>query len=211
MKKNMLVVLLCLLPVSVHAIDVIPRVGVNFGKYRFEYDEPDPEIKQYDEIPGVTAGILFAGSNYFVDLSTELYEVDWSTQQPKRSELALTLGVPVYKSIYLIGGYRTALYGTSYYKDDIGYQRGGFVGFSINNLHLGDNSRDIFSLSYVFQPAEMVTNFTNIEEDGVGYGVKLGWRRAGTPHSVAFRFQNFGAELEETIHLFNYSYIFSSF
>jgi hypothetical protein len=211
MKKNILVAFLCLFPFSVHALDIIPRVGVNFGKYRFEYDEPDPEVKQYDEIPGLTAGLLFASPGFFIDLSTELYEVNWSTQKPKRSELALTLGLPVYKTIYLIGGYRTATYGTSYYKDDIGYQRGGFVGFSINNLRLGDDSKDILSLSYVFQPAEIITNYTNIKEDGVGYGIKLGWRRAGSPHNVSFRYQNFGAELEETIHLINYSYIFSSF
>ena len=192
------------------AVEVSPRIGVELGSYI---------VKDSDGgTAGVTAGVTVGFPYFFTDvgLETMSFEVPdpangLTLVDGSRSEATFTVGVPVWQSLSLIGGYRTVFYGTSFLKSDSATMNGPFFGVALNNLHMGESTKDIFSIAFAAQPTTYEAKGGNFgEESDVGMSIKMGYRRAGTPHSFGIRYQVFGGDqtYDEYLTHLQYSYLF---
>lgn len=193
------------------ALDLVPRVGVNMGSYYLEeYVIGDTA----DEIVvGPTAGLLFVlTEDSFLDVGLEQYS--FSTEfgeSVDRSELALTFGKRIHESMYAIFGYQTAAYGDGIFDDAFATSSGPYAGISVNNLRMGQDSKNVFSMALALQA--QTTEITGLPESSdLSFNLKLGYRSAGSPHTFSMKYQTFGSEFHaEWIGMFNYSYQFTAF
>ena len=188
--------------------EVFPRVGFNVGNY---YLEDYNSFDAADEIvAGPTFGALFLFNDSFIDLSAESYQ--FSTEfgaDIDRTEIAGTYGFRLRETMYGLIGYQNAFYGDGIMDDETGESYGPFVGISINNLRMGQDSKNVFSLALAV--LAQTTDYANESSDDVSTNIKIGYRRANTPHGFAVKYQNFGSDLQaEWITMFNYSYQFGA-
>ena len=189
------------------AVDLVPRIGVNVGSYYLEeYVTGDTA----DEVVvGPTAGLLFVlTEDSFFDLALELYSFDteFSGDSTDRSELALTFGMRMHETMYAIFGFQSATYGDGYFDDAFATSSGPYAGVSVNNLRMGQDSTNVFSIALALQA--QTTEITGVPESSdLSFNLKLGYRSAGSPHSFSMKYQTFGSEFHaEWIGMFNYSY-----
>jgi hypothetical protein len=189
------------------AADFSPRIGASFNSYTAGNTESGAGL-------GVSTGLIMSANSTFLDLNLEVSP--FGVQKPTtgfekgwRTEAALTAGYAVYKTVYVIGGYRDVGYSKDFGKRDAAKLNGGFVGLLVSNLRLGDSDKDIFSFSFAVQPTTYEPVGRPSETD-VGASIRLGYRRAGSPHSFALRHQGFGGDLtyDEYQTSLQYSYQF---
>jgi hypothetical protein len=198
-----------------HAVDLLPRAGLQLGNYSIE------GFGGYKEqfTGGPTFGLTAAGDTLIADFNVDTMPVNvganggLSTQKGWRAELAGTLGLRVHEGIVLIAGMRTTRYGTGFGKSDTGEASGPFFGVNFPDLRLASSTRDIMSLSIAIQQTTFNNKLTQREEEAdVGVNIRLGYRRAGSPHSFGLRYQSFGGDTyQEYATTLQYSYVFSSF
>ena len=201
----------CALAAQANAVEVSPRIGVEAVYYN--------TVASSGAAGGVTAGVTVSVPYVFADVGLET--MNFSVRDPAnqgfannqvdgwRSEGTLTVGVPVWQSLYIIGGYRYVIYGTELLKSDAATMDGAFLGVAFNNLHMGESTKDIFNIAFAFQPTTYKPK-NSADETDVGMSVKMGYRRAGTPHSFAIRYQTFGGDktYDEFLTSLQYSYLF---
>lgn len=200
-------------PVQTNAVQVSPRIGVEAVYYN--------TVASSGAAGGLTAGVTVSIPYVFADVGLET--MNFSVRDPAnrglannqvdgwRSEGTLTVGVPVWQSLYIIGGYRYVVYGTELFKSDAATMDGAFLGVAFNNLHMGESTKDIFNIAFAFQPTTYKPKNSILgDETDVGMSVKMGYRRAGTPHSFAIRYQTFGGDktYDEFLTSLQYSYLF---
>lgn len=198
---------------SASAVDFLPRLGVQAGHYSVE------GVGTSDTVTGgPTMGITASGDWLFVDVNFEALPVDVigpGRQYVKgwRSETSGTFGFRVYDGVAVIAGYRNSAYGESFGSGKFGKNAGPFVGVNFPELRLGSSNRDILSLSIAIQRTTFTDKSNNVEQDGdTGVNIRLGYRRAGSPHSFGLRYQSFGSPTyQEYLTTLQYSYVFSSF
>jgi hypothetical protein len=195
------------------AVDFLPRLGVQVGSYTVEGAGSSDNVTG-----GPTMGLTLSGDALFADVNFEALPVDVIGPGPAfvkgwRSELSGTMGYRVYDGVVLIAGYRTSLYGESFGSSKFGDNSGPFIGVNFPELRLGSSNRDIMSLSIAIQSTTYTDKSTNIELDGdTGVNIRVGYRRAGSPHSFGVRYQSFGSpSYQEYLTTLQYSYVFSSF
>lgn len=195
--------------ISIAEYETVPRAGVNVGNYYLEeYTGGDTAD---NIVLGPTAGILWAKKDHFFDIAAEIYSFSTdSGVDITRTELAATYGFHLRETMYGIAGFQYAMYGDSILNTDIGTSYGPFVGISINNLRMGQDSSNVFSIAaaVLFQETE----YANQTGSDISFNMKVGYRKAGEPHSYGLKFQTFGSDLHaEWISMFNYSYQFTAF
>lgn len=198
-----------------HALDLLPRAGVQAGNYSIEgFGGYKDQVTA-----GPTLGLTAAGDLLIADINLDTMPANvgansgLGTQKGWRAELAGTLGLRVHEGIVLIAGMRTTRYGTGFGKADTGEASGPFFGVNFPDLRLASSTRDIMSLSVAIQQTTFNNKLTRREEDAdVGVNIRLGYRRAGSPHSFGLRYQSFGGDTyQEYVTTLQYSYVFSSF
>jgi hypothetical protein len=168
---------------------------------------------------GPTFGLtMSSGDNLFADFSLETLPVDvigprYTMSRGWRTEMSGTVGYRVYDGVVLIGGYRSSRYGESLGSAKLGDNSGPFVGINFPELRLGSSNRDILSLSIAVQQTTFTDKVNHVEQDSdVGVNIRLGYRRAGSPHSFGLRYQSFGSpSYQEYLSTLQYSYVFSRF
>lgn len=195
-----------------YAVDLVPRIGINAGSYYLEEYLSGDTVDQL--VVGPTAGLLFVlTEDSFFDLGLELYsfETEFTGETIDRSELALTYGMRLYETMYAIFGYQSATYGDGYFDDAFATSSGPYAGVSVNNLRMGQDSTNVFSIALALQA--QTTEITGVPESSdLSFNLKLGYRSAGSPHSFSMKYQTFGSEYHaEWIGMFNYSYQLGAF
>lgn len=200
------------LSASASAVDFLPRMGVQFGNYYVEGIGVNEAVTG-----GPTLGLTVAGEWLFADVNFEALPVD-VINGPRyvkgwRSETSGTLGLRIHEGVLLIGGYRISQYGDAFGSGKFGKNAGPFVGVNFPELRLGSSNRDILSLSVAIQRTTFTDKSNNVEQDGdTGVNIRIGYRRAGSPHSFGVRYQSFGSPTyQEYLTTLQYSYVFSSF
>jgi len=204
---------LLMLSATASAVDFLPRLGVQVGSYSVEGAGTSDSVTA-----GPTLGLTMAGDYLFADVNYEALPVDvigpnFTFVSGWRSEAAATLGFRVYDGVVLIAGYRTSMYGESFGAGKFGDNSGPFIGVNFPELRLGSSNRDIMSLSIAIQQTTLKDKINHVEQDSdVGVNIRLGYRRAGSPHSFGLRYQSFGSpSYQEYLTTLQYSYVFSSF
>jgi hypothetical protein len=194
------------------AVDFLPRLGVQLGNYYVEGIGVNEAVTG-----GPTLGLTLAGETVFADVNFEALPVD-VINGPRyvtgwRTETSGTVGLRVYEGVMLIAGYRNSQYGDSFGSGKFGQNAGPFVGVNFPELRLGSSNRDILSLSIAIQRTTFTDKSNNVEQDGdTGVNIRVGYRRAGSPHSFGVRYQSFGSPTyQEYLTTLQYSYVFSSF
>jgi hypothetical protein len=202
------------LGVNACAVDLLPRAGLQVASYRIEGPPGDTETVA----GGPTLGLTVAGERLFADLNFEALPVDLPGRNNVfisgwRSEAAATLGMRVHEGVLLIAGYRTSLYGERFGKGTLADNSGPFVGVHFPELRLGSSNRDVLSLSVAIQRTTLTDKVSGAEEHAdTGVNIRLGYRRAGSPHSFGVRYQSFGSpSYQEYLTSLQYSYVFGSF
>lgn len=201
------------LSATASAVDFLPRVGVQFGSYSVEGNGTSDSVTA-----GPTMGLTMSGDALFADVNFEALPVDVAGPNSAyvsgwRSEVAATLGLRVHDGIVLIAGYRTSRYGETFAAAKFGDNSGPFIGVNFPELRLGSSNRDIMSLSIAIQQTTLKDKVNNVEQDSdTGVNIRVGYRRAGSPHSFGVRYQSFGSpSYQEYLTTLQYSYVFSSF
>jgi hypothetical protein len=196
------------------AIDLLPRVGVQAGYYSVE----GAGVSKSATLGPIFGLTMLVGDNLFADLSLETLPVDvigqrYSMSSGWRTEMSGTVGYRVYDGVALIGGYRSSLYGESLGSAKLGDNSGPFIGVNFPELRLGSSNRDILSLSIAVQQTTFTDKVNHVEQDSdIGVSIRLGYRRAGSPHSFGLRYQSFGSpSYQEYLSTLQYSYVFSRF
>lgn len=195
------------------AVDFLPRAGVQFGNYSVEGAGTAEKVTG-----GPTLGLTVAGDTLFADVNFEALPVDVIGTGRRyvtgwRSEVSGTVGWRIYDGVALIAGYRSALYGDGFGSAKFGTNSGPYVGVNFPELRLGSSTRDILSLSVAIQRTTYTDKSTNLEQDGdTGVNIRIGYRRAGSPHSFGVRYQSFGSPTyQEYLTTMQYSFVFGSF
>lgn len=195
------------------AVDFLPRLGVQVGNYSVEGAGTSDTVTG-----GPTMGLTASGDWLFADVNFEALPVDVIGPGPKyvkgwRSEVSGTIGFRVYDGVAIIAGYRNSGYGENFGSGKFGKNAGPFVGVNFPELRLGSSNRDILSLSIAIQSTTFTDKSNNVKQDGdTGVNIRLGYRRAGSPHSFGLRYQSFGSPTyQEYLTTLQYSYVFSSF
>ena len=196
-----------------HALDLLPRAGVQLGNYSSEgFGGYKDQVTA-----GPTLGLTAAGETLIADINLDTMPVDLTAlsgpSKGWRAELAGTLGWRVHEGIVLIAGMRNTRYGSGFGKSETGEASGPFFGVNFPDLRLASSTRDIMSLSIAIQRTTYKNNVARTQEDAdVGVSIRLGYRRAGSPHSFGLRHQSFGSDTyQEYVSTLQYSYVFSSF
>jgi hypothetical protein len=196
------------------AIDLLPRAGVQVGHYSVENLGTQELVTA-----GPTLGLTLAIGNAVADLSAEALPVDIAGTPSQgwirgwRSELTVTGGYQVLDGVVLIGGYRTSRYGERFGSSQMGDNSGPFVGVNFPELRLGSSNRDILSLAVAIQATTYTDRVRGVEQDSdVGVNIRLGYRRAGSPHAFGVRYQSFGSpSYQEYLTTLQYAYVFGRF
>jgi len=174
---------------------IIPRIGASLTSYEMSLYS-SPNFVEISEVGyGVNAGATLSNGKMLLDLSTELMMIGDDALDITRSEIAVTLGVAVYKSLYLIGGYRQAEYGDGAYANDYGKMDGPFIGISLSGLSMGEDGKDLFDVSFVLNEVSFKSG--NIEQEGAfadSGTIRIGYRRAGSPHGFGLKYQSYYTE-----------------
>ena len=198
---------------SASAVDFLPRIGVQVGNYSVEGAGTTDTVTG-----GPTMGITASGDWLFADLNFEALPVDVIAPGRKyvkgwRSEVSGTVGFRVYEGVALIAGYRNSSYGETFGNGKLGKNAGPFVGVNFPELRLGSSNRDILSLSIAIQRTTFTDKANDVEQEGdTGVNIRVGYRRAGSPHSFGVRYQSFGSPTyQEYLTTLQYSYVFGSF
>lgn len=201
------------LSTSALAVDFLPRIGAQLGRYTVEgagTGESTPV--------GPTMGLTMAGDTVFGDLNFEALPVDVIGPGSRlrsgwRTEVSATVGVRVYDGIALIAGYRRSGYGEGFGSAKFGDNSGPYVGVNFPELRLGSSNRDIMSLSIAIQKTTYTDKANRVELDSdLGVNIRVGYRRAGSPHSFGVRYQSFGSpNYQEYLTTLQYSFVFGSF
>lgn len=179
------------------AVDISPRAGISAGFYN---------TGTTDGVGGgFNAGTTFTFDRVFVDVNLEA--VQFSVRDPNasasnstaqtdgwRSEASVAAGLPVWNTFSLFGGVRQVRYGTSLGASNSATMSGPFIGMALSSLTMPGDDKNLFSISFAVQPTTYTPNNRSAEKD-VGLSVKLGYRRAGSPHAWAIRYQSFGGEI----------------
>lgn len=189
--------------------ETIPRIGVNFGNYYLEeYIGGDTADEM---VVGPTAGILWTIDENFFDLSTETYSFSTdSGADVDRSEIAGTYGFLLRETMYGLIGYQYAMFGDGLYDSEVGESYGPFFGISVNNLRMGQDSKNVFSIALAVQFQE--TEYAGLTDSDESLNLKIGYRRAGDSNSYSLKYQTFGSDFHaEWIWMLNYSYQFTAF
>lgn len=191
-------------------MDLIPRISVGASYYKAwdGFNGVNENIQGWSTAETtyvLGGGLLLNGDNWFFDTSLETLPFTMTNDQYSglekdlyKTELAFSAGYRVYKDLYAIGGYRYGLIGEEMFEDTI-TQSGPFVGISINGLSMGDDLQDIFSVSFAVQFAEVEDSSAKEygvvnSDDSLGFNMKFGYRRAGSPHSFALKYQQITSE-----------------
>lgn len=199
---------------STCALDLLPRVGFQVGHYSVE-NFGTREVVTLGPTLGFTLGL----GNAVADISAEALPVDISGATGQgwvrgwRSELSASVGYQVLDGVVLIGGYRTSRYGERFGSAQLGDNSGPFVGVNFPELRLGSSNRDILSLAVAIQATTYMDHVRQIEQNSdIGVNIRLGYRRAGSPHSFGVRYQSFGSpSYQEYLTTIQYAYVFGRF
>jgi hypothetical protein len=199
---------------SAHAIDFLPRAGVQLGHYSVE----NLGTRELVTV-GPTLGLTLGMGNAIADISAEALPVEVAGTSSQgwtrgwRSELSFTAGYQVLEGVMLIGGYRTSRYGERFGSSQMGDNSGPFVGVNFPELRLGSSNRDILSLAVAIQATTYTDRVRKVEQDSdVGVNIRLGYRRAGSPHAFGLRYQSFGSpSYQEYLTTLQYAYVFGRF
>lgn len=213
LSKTLLASLIAGLAFEAAAVDIAPRLGVSANRY-------DTQVANGTCASiGLSAGATISTPAVFGDVSIEALPM--SVRSPSnvgltrnmvdgwRTEASVTVGVPVWNSLSIIGGYRGVSYGTDAAKSNAATMSGAFIGVSLANLRMTE--RDIFSISFALQPTDYkAKSGTYGTESDIGTSIRLGYRRAGSPHTFGIRYQSFGGDrsYDEYITTLQYSYLF---
>lgn len=196
------------------AVDLLPRAGLQLASYLNEAPPGDSDTVA----AGPTLGLTVAGDRLFADFNFEALPVNLPGRSGAivsgwRSEAAATLGVPVHEGVWLIAGYRTSLYGERFGKAALADNSGPFVGVNFPELRLGSSNRDVLSLAVAIQRTTLTDKVSRVKERAdTGVNIRLGYRRAGSPHSFGVRYQSFGSpSYQEYLTTLQYAYVFGSF
>lgn len=200
--------------VDAGAVDLLPRAGLQLASYMNEAPPGDSDTVA----AGPTLGLTVAGDRLFADFNFEALPVtlpgrNYGLISGWRSEAAATLGVPVHEGVWLIAGYRTSLYGERFGRSALADNSGPFVGVNFPELRLGSSNRDVLSLAVAIQRTTLTDKVSRVKEHAdTGVNIRLGYRRAGSPHSFGVRYQSFGSpSYQEYLTTLQYAYVFGSF
>ncbi len=204
--------LLCL-SATASAVDFQPRLGVQVGNYYVEGAGTSEKMTG-----GPILGLSMGGEYGFADVGFEALPVDVIGPGSRltsgwRSEVTGTLGFFVTEGVALIGGYRSSGYGESFASSKFGTNAGPFVGVSFPDLRIGSSNRNLLTLSIAIQQTTYTDKSNNLKLDSdTGVNIRVGFRRAGSPHSIGVRYQSFGSPTyQEYLTSLQYSYVFGSF
>lgn len=196
------------------ALDLLPRAGLQLASYLNEAPPGDSDTVA----AGPTLGLTLAGERLFADFNFEALPVTLPGRNNSlisgwRSEAAATLGVPVHEGVWLIAGYRSSLYGERFGRGALADNSGPFVGVHFPELRLGSSNRDVLSLAVAIQRTTLTDKVSRVKEHAdTGVNIRLGYRRAGSPHSFGVRYQSFGSpSYQEYLTTLQYAYVFGSF
>ena len=195
------------------ATDISPRVGVS-GVWWNTGEKGEGAVGG-----GAHAGTTITFDQAFLDLNVETMQ--FSVRKPTntglatdqtagwRSEASVAAGIPVWNTFSVFGGYRLVNYGTDIGSSNAATMSGVFAGVALSSLSMPGDDKNLFSIAFAIQPTEFKAKNGNAETD-VGVSIKLGYRRAGSPHGMAIRYQSFGGDktYSEYSTTLQYSYSF---
>lgn len=168
---------------------------------------------------GVSAGATLSFEKAYLDANLEAVQA--SVRLPNnapgvttqadgwRSEVSLAAGVPIWNTFSVFAGYRKANYGLDFGSSDSATLNGGFVGMAVSNLTMPGDDKNLFSFSFALQPTKFKIKATGETEDDVGVSIKFGYRHAGSPHSVALRYQSFGGDKSYSEYVTTLQYLYN--
>lgn len=215
MKRSLIMCFMLLLGMqSVSAMDIVPRVGVDYVRQTYSYST-NPTIELKSNGGGFNAGVVLVGKSAYLDIGLEsanvltpvnsvnIYEQGW------RSETSITVGFNVTKNIWLNFGLIEIAYGSSALKKERGSSQSPIVGFSFSNMQAAGY---LFSVGPAFTLSPKSKNIGNADDDpGISGGLRFTWRKKGSPHlwSIKNRVNAFGAsDFIEGNAKISYSYLF---
>ena len=203
-------ILIYLFTIGSAVAEIIPRVGINAGNYYLE-EFLSGGVAEDEFVVGPKVGVLTTFGDNFLDLSFETYSFSLDSDVDiDRSEFAGTYGFLIRETMYGIIGYQYAAFGDGVFDSDFGESYGPFAGVSVNNLRMGQDSTNVFSLGFAVQLQE--TEIQGLSDSELSMNIRAGFRKAGEPHGFSAKFQTFGSDFHsEYITMLSYNYQFAAF
>lgn len=216
MKRSLIMFLFLIVGLSsVNAIEVVPRIGVDLVRQQYVYQDDKNKPITIDTGLGISLGVVLVGKKVFLDVSVKSASTNTLVNDVNtyakgwRSELALTGGYNIAQYFWLTVGVQQIAYGASTFGSDRGTITSPFVGFSMNNMQQDDY---LFSFGFSFARGAKVSKITGISDPASSQGgLRLNWRKKGSPHLFAWEHRINALPLEATqdiVSKFSYSYLF---
>lgn len=216
MKKSLIIILFCLFSMqSIHAMEVIPRIGADVVQQQYVYVQYQNNIVKKDNGVGINGGVLLVGNSFFLDLNLEsantntLVNDDNTFAKGSRSEISAVLGYRLKERIWLTAGYQSLYYGSSFLKKDRGEMSAPKIGFSMTNMQQGDY---LITVGFTWGMDLKSSNISgDPQEAGDFGGIRVALRKKGSPHIFSWKYTDYSPDFQHTTDnttKFSYSYLF---
>lgn len=205
-------------------IELVPRISAGAAYYKAEdyLKGVDPNAQGWYTQEATYlfgGGLNLYGNRWTIDAGIEMLPITFKNDQfpheekAWKTEVALTAGWEVRKSVYLLGGYRYGLIGEEIFKDTT-TQSGPFLGIGISQLSIGQSGQDIFGFTFSMQMANVKDTSgeaygVTIDDDSIGVNMGFSYRPAGTPHSIKLKFQQITSEKDKVLNENQFSLVYS--
>ena len=216
MKKINLLLSIILFAISLnaHAVNIIPRIGIDAGGIgvtdSLNSDSADTEDEFEGLGFGVNAGVAIVMKDNFIDLSLNLIPYGFNdggtdTNMPNsgiRSEFNAIYGHRLTGSAFGIVGYRQLGYSEELFGGD-SFQKGILFGVNLNNMNWHSK---LLSVTFAQIYGESVT--PERSSGSKGHMIKLAWREKDAHGLWHFKVEQFKRGIDTNFMGFGYTYLF---
>lgn len=217
MKRCFVVALFLMLSIpSVYAVEVIPRIGADLVRQQYSNFDNKSNPRIVDNGFGFSSGIALLQNSFYVDLGVESANVTTPVNSVNihdkgwRSEMSLSVGIKTGDYFWLNAGYMKVIYGSGTFKNDRGDTSSPFVGFTFSNMEAGGYLFNV-GTAFTVSPKHSGIAAVNNPSGGISGGVRLTWRKKGSPHLWAWKHRLYAAGLggfQDITTKLSYSYLF---
>jgi len=199
----------------VHAMDIVPRIGVDAAYQQYVYLDNIDNAVTSDFGLGVNGGVTLVTNRFFIDVGVEtantntmvnagnVYTKGW------RTERSITIGYRFAQKIWLTLGDQNLLYGSSVGAEDRGIMQSPTFGFSLTNMEQEDF---LFTVGFMWMPSITSDGISGVSSpNGSAGGLRLAWRKKGSPHLWSWKYRSYTPDIysaSDRVTKFSYSYLF---
>ena len=215
MKRSLLLFMFLLLGHQIAYAEIIPRVGAEIAVQDFIYFDGQTNPVNTSVGPGINFGAVYVTKSFFIDLNAETANTNTMVNDGKifakgwRSEMSMMLGYKLMDNFWLSAGKQYLSYGKSIFGSERGTMESPALGFSLTNMQVGEYLFTV-GLSWTIAVSSENINGTKSEK-GFNGGMRLAWRKKGSPHLWTWKQRAYTPDLEgadEEVMKLSYSYLF---